>query len=307
MKQLHQPVMLNECLTALNIKADGCYLDSTLGRGGHSFALLKLLGEKARLIAFDKDREAINYVKKVCKDRRLELVQKPFSNIEAVLGERGLIGKVDGVMMDLGLSSPQLDNPKRGFSFLQDGPLDMRIDTSKQLTAAEWLKKASEKEIADVLYKYGDEKKSRLIARAIKKAKTPITTTKQLANLVVNIVSNYKQKKHPATRTFQALRIFINQELSELEQTLTQLLICLKLHGRLAIISFHSLEDRIVKKFINQHSKPKPLPKYLPIISADKVMPLKFIGRYFPSSDEIKNNVRARSAVLRVAEKVTSY
>lgn len=302
----HQAVMLKQCLEGLNIHADGCYVDATLGRGGHSLAILNKLGDKGCLLGFDKDKEAIDYVASHCCDERLVLIHSSFTQLSKILSQRNLMGKINGILMDLGVSSPQLDNAPRGFSFLLDGPLDMRMDTRTPLTAAHWLARASADEIAKVLYQFGQERKSRTIALAIKKVQKnkAITTTKQLADIIKQVAPNYQQKKHPATRTFQALRIFINHELSELEQALAQVINCLALKGRIVVISFHSLEDRIVKQFISKHSQAPKVPKYLPIIPKVQQMPLQSLGRHFASTQEIKRNVRARSAVLRIAQKI---
>ena len=301
----HQPVMLDEVLTHLNISNNGYFVDATLGRGGHSMAILKKLGKNGRLVAFDKDKEAIDYVQENLKDTRLECIHQAFSSISTILKDKNLFGKIDGILMDLGVSSPQLDNANRGFSFTSNGPLDMRMDTRQEMTACSWLSSASVLEIADVLYQYSDEKKSRLIAKAIKKYQetNKLETTLQLVKIIQGVIPSYRQKKHPATRTFQALRIFINQELLELELALEQLINCLAIGGRLVLMSFHSLEDRMVKQFINQHSRAKPLPKKLPVQCVDVKMPLKSLGKYFASQEEVNNNIRARSAILRVAQK----
>lgn len=308
--QHHHSVMLDEVLVGLDIKKDGCYVDATLGRGGHTQAILAQLNQAGKVIAFDKDKEAIDYVQSSLKDERLSCIHRPFSTISQTLQEQQLFGKIDGVLMDLGVSSPQLDNPDRGFSFMQDGPLDMRMDISQTMTAASFLATADADEIANVLYVYGDEKKSRLIAKTIKKFQQTqeLTTTLQLAQIIQSVIPNYqgkknRQKKHPATRTFQALRIFVNQELAQLEDTLSQLIDCLAVGGRLALMSFHSLEDRMVKQFIVKHSKPKALPKNLPVRFNEVVMPLKSLGKQVASEEEVKNNPRSRSAILRVALK----
>ena len=303
----HQPVMLEACLAELAIKKNGCYVDATLGRGGHSLAILNHLAADGCLIAFDKDKQAIDYVQQQCTDKRLTLVHGSFTQLSDILKQQKKFGKINGILMDLGVSSPQLDNPKRGFSFLHNGPLDMRMDASTGISVASWLAQATEIEIANVLYEFGEEKKSRVIAKAIKKFQqdNSLTTTKQLADLVATVMPKFKQKKHPATRTFQALRIFINQELEDLAKVLTQLIDCLAIGGRIVIMSFHSLEDRMVKQFINQYSQAKKTPKYLPIVDEIVAMPLKSIGRLFASKLEVNCNIRARSAVLRIAEKIS--
>ncbi len=301
----HNPVMFNESIEGLNIKTDGIYVDATFGRGGHTSGILKSIGISGRVIAIDRDIEAVEYAKKHIKDDRFEIFHSAFDNITDILDELSLIGKVDGVLMDLGVSSPQLDNSDRGFSFNKDGPLDMRMDRTRGVSAAEWLSSASEAEIADVIYMFGEEKKSRKIANAIKRHQkdSDIKTTAQLANIISRIVGGH-QKKHPATRSFQAIRIFINQELTQLTDTLEQMLNLLAQGGRISLISFHSIEDRIVKRFIQKHSKQKSLPKGLPVMDSKlERAPLISIGKYFATKSELDDNVRSRSAILRVAEK----
>ena len=301
----HNPVMFNESIEALNIKTDGIYVDATFGRGGHTNGILKSIGISGRVIAIDRDIEAVEYAKKHIKDDRFEIFHSAFDNITDILDELSLIGKIDGVLMDLGVSSPQLDNSDRGFSFNKDGPLDMRMDRTRGVSAAEWLSSASEAEIADVIYMFGEEKKSRKIANAIKRHQkdSDIKTTAQLANIISRIVGGH-QKKHPATRSFQAIRIFINQELTQLTDTLEQMLNLLAQGGRISLISFHSIEDRIVKRFIQKHSKQKSLPKGLPVMDSKlERAPLISIGKYFATKSELDDNVRSRSAILRVAEK----
>ena len=301
----HQSVMLKESIEGLCIKDNGIYVDATFGRGGHTQAILDLLGPDGQVIALDQDPSAIEYAKTHFKDARLQVIHTPFVRLNEVLSEPGLMGQIDGILMDLGVSSPQLDNAERGFSFLQDGPLDMRMDTSSGMSASDWLAKADAKEIADVLYRFGEEKKSRQIAARIKQfqQESVLDRTAQLANLIAQVVKG-NPKKHPATRSFQAIRIFINQELNQLSSVLEQTLAALAPKGRLSIISFHSIEDRIVKQFIQQHSRQKPIPKGLPIIDAERQpMPLRDLGRVFASKDEITHNVRSRSAILRIAER----
>ena len=301
----HDSVLFNESLKGLNIKPDGIYVDATLGRCGHTQGILDHLNDLGRVIGFDQDSDAIKYAKNNFSDSRLGLVHSNFSNLNDELNKIELIGKVDGILMDLGISSPQIDNADRGFSFNKDGLLDMRMDQSLRLTAAEWLKKTSEKEIADVLYQYGEEKRSRIIASTIKEYQKnhEIKTTLELANLISSIVKPSKNK-HPATRSFQAIRIAINDELITLSEALTQSIDALKKGGRLAIISFHSIEDRIVKQFIQKHSRPKQIPKGLPIMISDtQPCLLRDLGKIKPSSEEIKMNRRSRSAILRIAEK----
>ncbi len=301
----HHSVMFVESLAGLNIKTDGVYIDATFGRGGHSQGILELLGPKGRLIGLDQDLDAVNYAKSNFKDPRLSTCHTRFDQLQNVLEEMGLYGEIDGILMDLGVSSPQLDNAERGFSFNQDGALDMRMNQSQSLTAAKWLKETSEKDIADALYQFGEEKKSWRIAAAIKKFQETkdIETTLELANIIASVVRSHKNK-HPATRSFQAIRIVINEELKQLASTLEQSIGALKSGGRLSIISFHSIEDRIVKQFIRKHSQVKALPKGLPIMAeTSNNLPLKNLGKKKPSAAEIKINKRSRSAILRLAEK----
>ena len=301
----HQSVMFGESIKALDLIEDGIYIDATFGRGGHSQGILDLLGDNAQLIAFDQDISAINYAKETFADPRLKLIHSPFAQMHTVIEDMGLTGKINGILMDLGVSSPQLDNAERGFSFNNEGPLDMRMNQTAGLSAAQWLVQAGEEEIANVIYQFGDEKKSRHIASRIKKfqLEQPLETTLQLANIVSEVVRGQK-KKHPATRTFQAIRIFINEELKQLTETLEQSKQMLACNGRLSIISFHSIEDRIVKRFIHKNSRQKALPKGLPIFDqALEEMPFKDLGKQFASKDEVTHNKRSRSAILRVAAK----
>ena len=301
----HDSVLFNEVLKGLNIKSGGIYVDATLGRCGHTQGILNHLDSLGSVIGFDQDIDAIKYAEINFSDPRLELIHSNFSNLNDELNKINLIGKVDGVLMDLGISSPQIDNADRGFSFNKDGLLDMRMDQSQRLTATEWLKETSEKEIADTLYQYGEEKRSRIIASTIKEYQknSEIKTTLELANLISTVVKPGKNK-HPATRSFQAIRIAINDELIMLSEALNQTIDALDKGGRLAVISFHSIEDRIVKQFIQKHSRPKQIPKGLPIMM-NETQPclLKDLGKVKPSNEEIKVNRRSRSAILRIAEK----
>jgi 16S rRNA (cytosine1402-N4)-methyltransferase len=301
----HDSVLFNESLNGLNIKPDGIYVDATLGRCGHAQGILNHLNDSGRVIGFDQDIDAIKYAENNFSDSRLRLIHSNFSNLNDELNKIELIGKVDGVLMDLGISSPQIDNADRGFSFNKDGLLDMRMDQSQRITAAEWLKDTSEKEIADVLYQYGEEKRSRIIASVIKEYQksNEIKTTLELVNLISTVVKPGKNK-HPATRSFQAIRIAINDELIMLSEALNQTIDALDKGGRLAVISFHSIEDRIVKQFIQKNSRPKQIPKGLPIMM-NNTQPclLKDLGKVKPSNEEIKMNRRSRSAILRIAEK----
>ncbi len=301
----HDSVLFNEVLKGLNIKSGGIYVDATLGRCGHTQGILNHLDSLGSVIGFDQDIDAIKYAEINFSDPRLGLIHSNFSNLNDELNKINLIGKVDGVLMDLGISSPQIDNADRGFSFNKDGLLDMRMDQSQRLTATEWLKETSEKEIADTLYQYGEEKRSRIIASTIKEYQknSEIKTTLELANLISTVVKPGKNK-HPATRSFQAIRIAINDELIMLSEALNQTIDVLDKGGRLAVISFHSIEDRIVKQFIQKHSRPKQIPKGLPIMMNDtQSCLLKDLGKVKPSNEEIKINRRSRSAILRIAEK----
>jgi len=306
----HLPVMYAEALQQLAIKKDGIYLDCTFGRGGHSQGILNLLGSTGQLLAFDRDSDAINsdYAQAMLADERFKLKHSCFSQLENIVESAGLVGKVDGILLDLGVSSPQLDNPERGFSFLRDGPLDMRMDGSTGVSAEQWLATVDEKDLVKVLFEYGEEKFARRIARAIveQRAQAPITTTRQLALLIENAVSVREKHKHPATRTFQAIRIEINGELDELKVVLEQSARVLKPEGRLVVISFHSLEDRIVKRFIRNESGAKYNPGKLPIKEVDIAKGiLKKVSKALKAdAQEIRQNPRARSAVMRVAERV---
>ena len=301
----HDSVLFNESLEGLNINPNGVYVDATLGRGGHTKGLLDQLGNSGKVIAFDQDIEAINYAKANLKDSRLTSVHSNFSKLEYELDNLNLLGKINGILMDLGISSPQIDNANRGFSFNKDGPLDMRMDQTQKLTAAIWLRECSEIEIANALYNYGDEKRSRIIALTIKKylQNNEINTTLDLANLISTVVKPGKNK-HPATRSFQAIRIVINDELKKLSEALDQSIEALSTNGRLAIITFHSIEDRIVKQFIRKYSRPKEILKGLPIRTDDNSQCiLKDLGKIKPSRQEILSNRRSRSAILRLVEK----
>jgi len=302
--------MFAEALQQLAIKEDGVYLDCTFGRGGHSQGILSLLGPSGRLLAFDRDLEAINsdYAQAMLEDKRFKLIHTHFSELENIVISEGLAGKIDGILMDLGVSSPQLDNPERGFSFLRDGPLDMRMDGNAGVTAEQWLTGVDEKELVKVLFEYGEERFARRIAHAIveKRAESPLTTTRELAKLIEDAVPVKEKHKHPATRSFQAIRIEINSELDELKAVLQQSVRLLKPGGRLVVISFHSLEDRIVKRFIRSESGAKYNPGKLPIKEMDITKGiLKKAGKALKAGpQEIVQNPRARSAIMRVAERV---
>ena len=304
----HTSVLLTESIDALAIKADGVYIDATFGRGGHSRAILDKLGPAGRLIAIDKDQSAIQHAEQIfAGDDRFTIVHSSFAQLEVVATANQVCGQVDGILLDLGVSSPQLDNAERGFSFMQQGPLDMRMNTEQTLDAASWINSAEESEIADVIYRYGEERHSRRLAKAIVAERdiAAITTTDQLAAIVKQAHPKWEKHKHPATRTFQAIRIFINDELGELQQSLQQAIPVLKSGGRLAVISFHSLEDRIVKQFMQLQSQGPQLPRYLPVAEQPADIVLQRIGKAIkPTAIEISDNVRSRSAVLRVAERV---
>jgi 16S rRNA (cytosine1402-N4)-methyltransferase len=306
----HIPVLLNEAISALVVSKEGTYLDMTFGRGSHSRAILDCLNANGRLIAFDKDSEAVQYAKQTIHDKRFSIVHSSFVRMQIMLNEFELMGKVDGILFDLGVSSPQLDNPDRGFSFVREGKLDMRMDTSQGIPAMRWLVDIKEAELANVLWQYGEEKYSRRIAKAIvmTRQETPITTTTQLAEIIKSAIPKPKkyEDKHPATRSFQAIRIAVNQELIELEKGLTQAFDGLKAGGRLAVISFHSLEDRIVKQFIKHHEVGEQLPRGLPIKGEKHHVRMKSICKPIkPAEQEVNDNPRARSAILRIAEKIS--
>ena len=304
----HITVLLQEAVDALSIRPDGIYVDATFGRGGHSRRILAALGPQGRLIAFDRDPRAIEVGQALC-DERLMLVHEPFSSMAEALD--GLeVEAVDGVLMDLGVSSPQLDDPERGMSFRFDAPLDMRMDPTRGESAAEWLAHASVAEITKVLREYGEERFAHAIAKALDAARAGghVATTGQLAALVEKVVYTREPGQHPATRTFQALRICVNRELEELSLTLPCAVQHLKTGGRLVVIAFHSLEDRIVKRFMRDHARPPVLPKGLPIREADRPRPaLNLVGDAIrPSVNEVQDNPRSRSAIMRVAERTAA-
>lgn len=306
----HASVMLEEALQGLAIKPAGSYIDGTFGRGGHSRAILQRLGASGSLLAIDRDWDAIHCAEAVrlSEDRRFKLVQGRFSQLQNIVVDRGWQGHVDGILLDVGVSSPQLDDAQRGFSFQKDGPLDMRMDKRTGLSAAEWLAQVSEQELAKVLFEYGEERFARRIASAVVKTRmsAPLQTTRQLAELIERTVPVREKNKHPATRSFQAIRIAINGELDELKVGLEQAAAVLKPGGRLVVIAFHSLEDRIVKRFFRDEAGEGYRPGKLPLLEAEKHKPrLKKVGKAVQSSEaEIDANPRARSAVLRVAERV---
>lgn len=305
---MHKPVLFDEVIQGLAIRPDGVYIDGTFGRGGHSFGLLQRLGASGRLMAMDKDPEAIVIGNKdpFC-DSRFSIVHDTFGNIGKAVKDCGWHRKVNGILLDLGVSSPQLDDAKRGFSFKKDGPLDMRMNPKQILDAATWINQAQESEIRRVLWNYGEERYAKRIASAIVKEREekPILSTFQLSEVVKKAIPRREIKKHPATRTFQAVRIFINHELEELQNCLPQGLEALVKGGRLCVISFHSLEDRIVKQFIQKESCDL-FPREIPILWSEIKHRLKKIGALIrPSEAKIRKNPRARSARLRIVEKLT--
>ena len=304
----HETVLQQEAVSALNVRPSGRYVDATFGRGGHARAILDTLGVEGSLLVLDRDPEAIAAAQGLmAQDPRVNAMKIPFSALGSALSELRLLGKVDGILFDLGVSSPQLDNPERGFSFMRDGPLDMRMDIDAKLSAAEWLAEAPEQKIADVIYQLGEERYSRRIARAIVKVRTDmaITRTSQLADIVKQAHPAWEKHKHPATRTFQAIRMHINNELSELESALEVVLSSLATGGRLVVISFHSLEDRMVKKFMARCAKGDSFPRGVPVTAEQLKPALKLIGRPIrPTAEEVQLNSRARSAVMRTAEKL---
>jgi 16S rRNA (cytosine1402-N4)-methyltransferase len=307
----HRTVLLEEAVEALVTRADGIYIDGTFGRGGHSRLILSKLGEPGRLIAFDKDPLAIATAAQI-EDTRFSIVHDSFASMREAAAERG-VGRVSGVLLDLGVSSPQVDDPDRGFSFRADGPLDMRMDPTRGESAADWLARATVQELTEVIKDYGEERFAFQIAKALvaRRAESdrlgPLVTTGELAQIVGHVVKTREKGKDPATRTFQAIRIHINQELAELQVVLDAALALLEQGGRLVVISFHSLEDRIVKRFMQAHASGPAIDRRLPIRAVDLPSPpLKLIGRVFASDAEVAANPRARSAVMRIAERVTA-
>ncbi len=306
---MHLPVLYNEALRELKIKPNGIYIDCTFGRGGHSNGILKQLGPEGKLLSLDRDRDAIesDFAQEMLQDSRFELEHCCFSRLQEVIENRGWLGKVDGILMDFGVSSPQLDDAARGFSFMRDGPLDMRMDCTTGLSAAEWLATVSEKDLVQVLFDYGEEKFARRIANAVvtQRLETKLETTKQFSDLVVEAIPYKEKHKHPATRTFQAVRIAVNRELDEIKSVLEQAVNVLKPEGRMAVISFHSLEDRIAKRFIRDESRGRYTDSKLPMLAEQEaLLRLKKCGKAIKSGqEELNENPRARSAVMRVAER----
>lgn len=302
----HTPVLVEEVLNGLKLRPDGFYVDCTFGRGGHTQAILNQLGGEGRVLAFDKDPHAVEFAAKLAAaDKRLFCIHSSFTNLFEEIMRLDRVGKVDGVLFDLGVSSPQLDDSQRGFSFSREGRLDMRMDPTSGMSAAEWINRAEEKEIARVLFEYGEERHARRIAAKIvgTREKAPITTTSQLAGIIASAIPGRERDKHPATRSFQGIRIFINNELEELRVGLEAAMKVLRVGGRLVVISFHSLEDRIVKRFMRDLANADPYPKDLPV-RADSLHPkVRITGKVIrPGEDEVERNPRSRSARLRIAE-----
>lgn len=304
----HRPVLLDEVLAALAIRPGGIYVDGTFGRGGHARAILEQLDDSGRLLAFDKDPQAVAAAKQQFgDDHRFAIERGSFAMLGQRVQERGWMQEIDGVLLDLGVSSPQLDSPERGFSFRHDGALDMRMDPDQGQSAAQWLASAEEYDIRRVLRDYGEERFAKRIAHAIvqRRAANPITTTRQLAELIAGVIPVREKDKHPATRSFQAIRIYINAELEELKTALPVALEVLRPGGRLAVISFHSLEDRIVKRFFRDEARGDSFPPNLPVPQSALSPRLRVIGKAIRASEkELAENPRARSAVLRVAERL---
>ena len=304
----HQSVLLHEAVDALQVRADGFYVDGTFGRGGHASLLLGKLDQSGRLLVMDRDPDAISVAMRLMgDDERVTIIHAPFSSLGEKLTTLGLMGKVDGILFDFGMSSPQLDEAERGFSFQRDGALDMRMDNSQGQTAAQWLAEVEFSDLIKVLKVYGEERCGRRIATAILEIReqTPITTTAQLSSIISDAIPVHEREKHPATRSFQAIRIAINEELQEISSVLPDALDALAIGGRLVVISFHSLEDRPVKRLLQKEAKGDDFPPDLPI-RADQIKPrIKLIGRPVRASrEELSQNRRARSAIMRVAEKL---
>ncbi len=296
-------------MTGLAIKSDGWYVDATFGRGGHTRAILAALGPAGRVLALDRDPEAVAQGRALmAEDKRLHVEHTPFSGLRVACQAFAGEGRPDGVLFDLGVSSPQLDTPERGFGFLRDGPLDMRMDPSRGESAATWLNRAAEADIVSVLREYGEERQARRIAAAIVRRRTeqPFARTGELADLIASVLGRREPGKHPATRSFQAIRIFINNELGELQEALGQALDVLRPGGRLVVISFHSLEDRIVKRFMRDQARGEELPRNLPVMGDTRIgQTMRLIGKAVRAgTQEVARNPRARSAVLRVAERL---
>ncbi|MFT6407205.1 MAG: 16S rRNA (cytosine1402-N4)-methyltransferase [Arenicella sp.] len=303
----HIPVLIREAVDALNIRQGGIYVDATLGRGGHATQIAQRIGDSGTLIGFDRDPRAIELGRELFKgDQRVQIIHSEFSRIADMLLEQAGIDRVDGILMDLGVSSPQLDQAERGFSFMRDGELDMRMDTTKGESAAQWLARVDERDLMMALFDLGEEKFARRIARAIvaTREQEKIESTLQLASIIADATPKKDKNKHPATRSFQAIRLHVNQELSQVSQALPQAVQLLNEGGRLAVISFHSLEDRIVKRFMRELSTPNLPPKNIPVTEDAYLTPLKLLSRAIkPGKNEVQENPRSRSSVLRIAER----
>lgn len=304
----HQAVLLEEAINQLSIRKDGLYVDGTFGRGGHCGEILKHLAPEGRLLAIDRDPEAVKVGESLAShDARFLIEHESFGLLRSFLKKHGVFGKVNGILLDLGVSSPQLEDARRGFSFQLDGPLDMRMNPDDSQSAGEWLNSAGEKEIAQVLFRFGEERASRRIARAIvtRRAERPLESTVELAHLIESVVPRRPGSKHPATQTFQAIRIFINRELDELRNALSEAVDALAVGGRLCVISFHSLEDRIVKRFLRDNSRVDPALSRLPVVPRSAEPRLRLPAKAIrASASEIEKNPRARSATLRVGERL---
>ena len=305
---IHETVLLEEAVDALNIVESGIYVDGTFGRGGHSQKIIQSLGANGKLIVVDKDPQAIATAQKMfAGDERCHVFHGSFAEVDEYLEAQGLAGRVNGVLLDLGVSSPQLDDSQRGFSFTNDGPLDMRMDSSKGETAAQWIATADAKDIAVVLKEYGEERFAKRIAKFIveRREEEPITTTGQLAAIISDAIPRKEKHKNPATRSFQAIRIYINRELDDLSDCLSKMFDVLALGGRLVVISFHSLEDRMVKRFMRDNSKVGKLPPGVPIVPEELQPKMKLASKAVKAGEiEVEQNPRARSAVMRVAERI---
>lgn len=304
----HSSVLLQEAVAALVTQPDGFYIDGTFGRGGHSRLILQRLSQQGRLLAIDKDYQAVAWAQRqFAKDSRFDIAQGSFAQLHELIRARGMLNQVQGVLLDLGVSSPQLDEAERGFSFLRDGELDMRMDTKQGSTVAQWLRTVQEPELAKILKEYGEEKFAKRIARAIvaARAQLPITRTQQLADIIATAHPAWEPGKHPATKSFLAMRLYINRELEDLSACLSQVIDVLAPQGRLVVISFHSLEDRIVKRFLKEMERGAKLPRRLPIKDKRVAKKMRSLGRpQRPGEVEVSNNPRARSAIMRVAEKL---
>jgi len=303
----HRPVLLNEVVEALAIKQNGVYFDGTFGRGGHTTEILKHLSENGQILAMDQDPQAIHTARKLfANEPRFNIVQENFADMEAFISSHGMLQQIDGILLDIGVSSPQLNDASRGFSFIKSGPLDMRMNPDVGQSAAEWLATVEEYDLTTVLMHFGEEKFARRIANAIveMRKETVINDTVQLANIIEAAIPVKSKHKHPATKSFQAIRIYINRELEVLELALNTSLKMLTVGGRLAVISFHSLEDRMVKRFFRKMTRGPQIPKDIPLLAVDLEQPYKLVGKAIkPTKQEIQENPRSRSSVLRVIER----